>query len=350
MKMHDSQPNGNVPTAVFRLRALTTLDGLAFAADPLDRASNRREDAAEVARLRARDDARAILIARDTPVLSNSPTGLNALLPMAEIEALGGARVEALLGMMPDEAPVFAALIDDEAIEERSDASDGFFDRRVLVAPGREDLKLVDLRSIALGGLVPPEQASMLATAKALMHWHSRRRFCSNCGQANVAAAAGWRRECTSCKTQHFPRSDPVVIMLALDADACLLGRQPRFPKGMYSALAGFLEPGETIEMAVRREINEEAGVACGEVRYFASQPWPFPASLMIGCFAEARSRTLLVDQVELEDARWFSRDETLALIERRHPGGLIAPAPMAIAHHLVRRWAYDGVEFRERV
>jgi NAD+ diphosphatase len=328
---------------------LTTLDGLGFAADPLDRASDLRDDAAEVAGLRDRHDARAILIARDMPVLSNTAAGLDALLPMGEIEALGGAEVEALLGILPDGAPVFAALLTDKAVEERSDASDGFFDRRVLVAPGREDLKLVDLRSIALGGLVPNGQASMLATAKALMHWHARRRFCSNCGGPNVAAAAGWRRECTACKTQHFPRSDPVVIMLVVDEDACLLGRQPRFPKGMYSALAGFLEPGETIETAVRREIKEEAGVACGEVRYFASQPWPFPSSLMIGCFAEARGRTLLLDRVELEDARWFSRDETRALIDRRHPSGLTAPAPMAIAHHLIRRWAYEGVDLGGR-
>ena len=176
---------------------------------------------------------------------------------------------------------------------EQSDASDGFLDRRVLVVPGRDDLKLVDLRSIAAGGLVPAEQASMLAAAKALMHWHARRRFCSNCGQPTEVAAAGWRRECKNCGMQHFPRTDPVVIMLAVDGDDCLLGRQPRFPKGMYSALAGFVEPGETIEAAVRREILEEAGVACGEVRYFASQPWPFPSSLMIGCFAEARSRAI---------------------------------------------------------
>jgi NAD+ diphosphatase len=146
----------------------------------------------------------------------------------------------------------------------------------------------------------------------------------------------------------HFPRTDPVVIMLAVDGDACLLGRQPRFPKGMYSALAGFVEPGETIEAAVRREIREEAAVICRAVQYFASQPWPFPASLMIGCFAEAESRSLEVDRVELEDARWFRRDETIALIERRHPDGLTAPTSMAIAHHLLKRWAYKAVTFDE--
>jgi NAD+ diphosphatase len=193
---------------------------------------------------------------------------------------------------------------------------------------------------------VPVDQASMLGTAKALMHWHARRTFCSNCSARLVVTAGGWRRECPNCKMHHFPRTDPVVIMLAIDGDACLLGRQPRFPKGMYSALAGFLEPGETIEQAVRREIHEEAGVACGAVRYFASQPWPFPSSIMIGCFAKADGRALAVDKVELEDARWFSRHETRALLEKRHPDGLLAPIPMAIAHHLLKWWAFEDVEF----
>jgi NAD+ diphosphatase len=327
---------------------LATLEGLGYAVDSIDRGSYLREDASEVARLRARDDARVVLIARETPVLHNGEKGLNSLLPMSEIEALGGARAEALLGLTPGGAPIFAALLPDDAVEMRSDASDGFLDRRVLVMPAREDLKLVDLRSIAVSGLLPPDQSAWLAAAKSLMHWHARHGFCPNCGAADEVAMAGWRRDCAVCKATHFPRTDPVVIMLAVDGDACLLGRQPRFPKGMYSALAGFLEPGETIESAVRREILEEAGVACGAVRYFASQPWPFPASLMIGCFAEAASRNLTVDQVELEDARWFSRDETLALLERRHEGGLVAPTPMAIAHHLLKRWAYGDVKFEE--
>jgi NAD+ diphosphatase len=327
---------------------LAALEGLGFAVDWSDRVSYRREDPGEVARLRARDDARAILIARDMPVLRIGATGLDALLPLGEIEALGGAQVEALLGLAPNGAPIIAALLADEAVEARSDASDGFFDRRILVAPGREDLKLVDLRSIAVGDLVPHEQTAMLAGAKALMHWHARSRFCANCGALSEIAVAGWRRDCKVCNAIHFPRTDPVVIMLAVEGDACLLGRQPRFPKGMYSALAGFVEPGETIEAAVRREIREEAAVACGAVRYFASQPWPFPASLMIGCFAEAESRGLEVDRVELEDARWFSREETVALIERRHPAGLTAPTPMAIAHHLLKRWAYKAVNFGE--
>ena len=325
---------------------MAALEGLGFVVDWFDRGSYRREDPAEVARLRAREDARALLIARDMPILRNTANGLDALLPVGEIGALGRAEVEALLGLAPDGAPIFAALMADEAVELRADASDGFLDRRVLIVPGREDLKLIDLRSIAVGGLAPQDQAAMLAAAKALMHWHAHHRFCANCGAPTDVAVAGWRRDCAVCKATHFPRTDPVVIMLAIDGDSCLLGRQPRFPKGMYSALAGFVEPGETIEAAVRREIWEEAGVLCGAVQYFASQPWPFPASLMIGCFAEARGRAVKVDHVELEDARWFSRDEAVALLEKRHPDRLAAPTPVAIAHHLLKRWAYERVEF----
>ena len=205
---------------------------MGYVVDWFDRGSYRREDPVEVARLRALESARALLIARDMPVLRNTEKGLDPLLPMREIEALGGAQVEALLGLAPDGAPIFIALLADEAVELRSDTSDGFLDRRILVAPGREDLKLIDLRSIAMGGLVPQEQAAMLAAAKALMHWHARHRFCSNCGAPTEVAVAGWRRDCPACKAMHFPRTDPVVIMLAVDGDACLLGRQPQIPEG----------------------------------------------------------------------------------------------------------------------
>jgi len=217
--------------------------------------------------------------------------------------------------------------------------SDGFLDKRVLVVPGRDDLEPVDLRSIVLSGLVSPQTAAILGGAKAISHWHARHRFCANCGEPTRIAAAGWRRECPACHAQHFPRTDPVVIMLAVDGERCLLGRQPRFPQKMYSALAGFLEPGETVEEAVRREILEESGLVCDEVRYVASQPWPFPSSLMIGCLARAATRDIVVDGAELEDARWFERDEVAAMFEKRHPLGLVAPNRMAIAHHLLRFW-----------
>ena len=316
--------------------------GFRFHGNPLDRASDRREDATFLAELRARPDARAVLIARDMPILAKGDPR-EPMFPVATIAALGGARIEILLGLGSSGAPVFGALLPDAAVEQRADLSDGFLDRRELVVPGRDDLELVDLRSIAMQGLVPQATLAILGQAKAIAHWHARHGFCANCGAPTRVAAAGWRRECEVCKTHHFPRTDPVVIMLAVAGDRCLLGRQARFPKNMYSALAGFLEPGETIEEAVRREIHEEAGIACGPVGYVASQPWPFPASLMIGCLVRANSREIHIDGQELEDARWFERDEVRAMLEKRHPQGLLAPHPMAIAHHILRFWLDGG-------
>jgi NAD+ diphosphatase len=316
--------------------------GFRFHGNPLDRASDRRDDGAFVAELRARADARTVLIARDMPILLKGEPR-EALFPRAAVDELGGAKLEILLGLEPSGAPVFAAALPDEAVEQRADHSDGFLDRRVLIVPGREDLELIDLRSIALQGLVAPATIAILGEAKAIADWHARHGFCAKCGARSRIAAAGWRRECDVCKAQHFPRTDPVVIMLAVDSDRCLLGRQTRFPKGMYSALAGFVEPGETIEEAVRREIHEEARIECGAVRYVASQPWPFPSSLMIGCIAEALSRDILVDGLELEDARWFTREEVEAIFARRHPQGVTAPHPMAIAHHILKFWLERG-------
>ncbi len=203
-----------------------------------------------------------------------------------------------------------------------------------------------DLRSIAVQGLVAPEHLPPIAEAKALLHWHARHRFCANCGAATRPVQAGWRRDCPQCRTQHFPRTDPVVIMLAVDGERCLLGRSPRFMQSMWSCLAGFVEPGETFEEAARRETLEEAGIACARVRYFASQPWPFPTSLMIGCHAEAVTREVKVDRAELEDARWFSRDEVIAMLERKHPQGLTTPPAMAIAYHIIRAWVEGEAGF----
>ncbi len=202
---------------------------------------------------------------------------------------------------------------------------------------------VTDLRSIAVQGLVAPEHLAPLAEAKALLHWHARHRFCSNCGHKTDVVQGGWRRDCPQCHGQHFPRTDPVVIMLAIRGDQCLLGRQARFGQGMWSCLAGFIEPGESMEEAARRETLEEAGIVCGHVKYFASQPWPFPSSLMIGCHTEAISETITVDTNELEDARWFSRDEAAAMLLRQHPDGLSTPPPVAIAHHIIRAFVERG-------
>lgn len=209
--------------------------------------------------------------------------------------------------------------------------------------PGRrEDIeaagfKVTDLRAIAAGGLVVSDHLGPLATGKALLGWHNRHRFCSNCGAATRVVDSGWRRDCPACGAQHFPRTDPVVIMLTAREDHCLLGRAPHFPPGMWSCLAGFVEPGETIEDAVRRETLEEAGIRVGRVSYHACQPWPFPMSLMLGCLAEATSDAITMDPNELEAVRWVSREETAAMLTHTHPDGLFAPAPAAIAHHLIR-------------
>jgi NAD+ diphosphatase len=314
-----------------------------FASNSLDRLSERREDEAFLTATRARPEARAFVFCRDMPILRKTDASVDPFFALDEALSLGAPRESVLLGAEPDGTPVYAELLDDSAVELRSDASDGFLDKRVLVVPSQPDLALIDMRSIAMQGLVTPALVGMLGQAKAVLSWHAHHRFCSNCGAPTSVAAAGWRRECDNCKIHHFPRTDPVVIMLAVDGDNCLLGRQARFPKSMYSCLAGFLESGETIEDAVRREIREEAGILCGEVSYLASQPWPFPSSLMIGCLATATTRDLHVDGVELEHARWFSREEARAMLEGRHPDRLSAPNPMAIANHILQTWVEAG-------
>jgi len=211
----------------------------------------------------------------------------------------------------------------------------------------RDDLVVTDLRSIAIQGLVTAEHLPPLAEAKAMLHWHARHRFCSNCGAATTMTEAGWKRACPACKGEHFPRTDPVVIMLTVSGDKGLLGRSGRFAATMWSCLAGFVEPGEAIEDAVRRETLEEAGVKCGRVKYLYSQPWPFPMSLMIGAHAEALNEDLTMDQNELVGLRWFSKDECAAMLMRRHPDGLTCPPPVAIAHHIIRSWVEsDGAIF----
>ncbi|NEV80338.1 NAD(+) diphosphatase, partial [Rhodopseudomonas sp. BR0C11] len=169
--------------------------------------------------------------------------------------------------------------------------------------------------------------------------WTQRHGYCANCGTRTAMAQGGWKRDCPSCKAEHFPRTDPVVIMLVTHGDRCLLGRQKQFPAGMYSCLAGFVEAAETIEDAVRREIVEESGILCTDVRYYMTQPWPYPSSLMIACTATATTDDITVDRTELEDARWFSRDEAAQMLKREHPDGLFGPHPFAIAHHLLGRW-----------
>lgn len=297
-------------------------ENLGFVRSRLDRHSAER-GGADLDRLAADPNGRMVLVRGEQVLVRLGGEPATSLLGLEEAESAAGEgrRERVLLGSL-DGAPVLAALVDPQA--------DG-------PAPADAEQKFIDLRSVALQGLVEAEELGILATAKSLLSWHSRHRFCANCGAATELSCAGFRRDCGACGAQHFPRTDPVVIMLITRGDACLLGRQSRFVPGMYSCLAGFLEPGETIEDAVRRETFEEAGVRVGAVSYMASQPWPFPSSLMIGCRGEALGEELAIDRDELEDARWFAKDELRLMLARAHPQGLTAPLPFAIAHHLIR-------------
>ena len=209
-------------------------------------------------------------------------------------------------------------------------------------APGAR----IDARSRTVMRLIPllsPEEAALYGGARSLVDWHARHGFCAVCAAPTAIFRGGWGRKCGNCGSEHFPRVDPVVIMLVTDGDRCLMGRQSQFPPTMWSCLAGFVEAAETIEQAVQREILEEAGIHCTDVRYYMTQPWPYPSSLMIGCTAHAINEDIVIDRTELEDARWFDRAEATLMIKRQHPEGLAGPHPFAIAHHLLGRWVQDG-------
>ncbi len=201
----------------------------------------------------------------------------------------------------------------------------------------------VDARSRTVMRLLPmlsPEEAALYGGARSLVDWHARHRFCAVCGSPTELFRGGWGRRCASCGAEHFPRVDPVVIMLAEYEGRVLLGRQPGFPPGFFSALAGFVEPGESLEEAVARELFEEAGIAVSDVSYVASQPWPFPSSLMIGCRAVARDAALTIDTTELEAAMWVDRAEVRAALAGDMGASFMAPPPLAIARYLLEDWA----------
>ncbi len=213
-----------------------------------------------------------------------------------------------------------------------------------------EPFKAIDFRSLAFQSLLSHSEFGLVAYAGSLLAWHATNRFCARCGNPSELREGGAKRVCSSCGKEHFPRTDPVVIMLTVSGDKCLLGRSHHFPPGMYSALAGFVEPGETMESAVRRETFEESGIRVGKVSYHATQPWPFPHSLMIGCYGEALEDTIVKDEQELDDCRWFARAEILAILagegEKNEDGTdkIFLPPRMAIASCLVNDWAKGHV------
>lgn len=285
---------------------------LAFAGSPIDRADHIRADPDRLAALM---DWRARLLKLDglDPVLSPEGTlewgTLADAAPDSDLVFLGLAAGKACFAEVP----------------ARQGGSTGPANPRLWAAMAALD----------------PGELATYGGARSLVDWHARHRFCAQCGSPTRLAKGGWQRTCTNddCKADHFPRVDPVTIMLVEHQGNLLLGRQPRFPPRRFSALAGFVEPGESIEDAVAREIMEEAGVVVRDVTYVASQPWPFPSSLMIGCYSHADSAELTIDTTELDEARWFTRAEVELAMTGSEDAAFIAPPPHAVAHHLLKWW-----------
>lgn len=272
-----------------------------FSGPGLDRADALRADKEAIAGLAARPDARELKWNDGLPELT--PEGHLAW------DAVKGA--ELFLGLN-GETPCFCSI---------------------------QDANGSAWAAFPLLSILAAEEAPLFAAALTLSRWHSHHCYCAKCGALTEVVRGGWSRQCPACSAEHFPRVDPVVIMIAEHEDRLLLGRQPQYPPGRYSALAGFVEVGETIEAAVARELLEEAGIEVRDVTYVASQPWPFPSSLMIGCSAKAESGELNIDTAELDDARWFSRGEIAAALADAPDASFEPPPRAAIARTLLERW-----------
>ncbi len=280
---------------------------LGFTGGRLDRADQLRHDPAAFAAALADPAARLLILDAYQPLMQDGRLGWTAIDPAASPED------HVLLGI-EDATPYFARLVPEPAM-------------------GRSFEMIAALHALEAG------EAATYAAARSVIDWHARHGFCAKCGHATEPFRAGWARRCPACGTEHFPRVDPVVIMIAEHDGRALLGRQPAFPPGRYSALAGFLEPGESIEEAVARELFEEAGIRVRDVRYIASQPWPFPSSLMIACVATAIDDRLTIDRTELEDAMWVSRDEVRAALAG-NASRFGVPPSYARAQTLLEGWA----------
>ncbi len=318
---------------------------LGFAGGGLDRHAERRRDATALA---GRPDARALAMWQGRPLVTGGPEApALAWQPMSAPLPGAGTGTRVYLGDT-GEGPLFAVDVSDW-IPEGGVAPD--------LGPGRAgddqpapaelrgataDARFADLR--ALVSRLCPRDGEIAATAKGILEWHRTHGFCAACGTASAADDCGWQRRCPACGRAHFPRTDPVVIMLVTRGNQLLLGRSPGWPEGFYSLLAGFIEPGETVAAAVRREVAEETGVETGPVRLLNSQPWPFPASLMIGCLAEATSHEIRLDPEELDDALWVSREALLAIFAGTHPT-ISTPRRGAIAAHLMHLWLADRLD-----
>ena len=305
----------------------------------LDRAANLRKDPEAVARLARDPGARVLPIWRGKPLMDGASAGWLA----AGHPVLAEAREPSVFLGLAGGGAHFAADVSAWAPDEEPETLGTFLDpseqRHPSFTPSQ---RFAELRAVMTG--LSPLEAELLATARAVTGWHAAHGFCAKCGARSAPAMAGWQRDCAACGTHHFPRTDPVVIMLVTHGDRVLLGRSAFWPEGMYSLLAGFVEPGETVEAAVRREVWEESGIRLGQVDYLASQPWPFPASLMLGCRAEALTDAITLDPAELQDACWLSRQEVADVFAGAHP--VVKPARSgAIARFLLERWLADRLD-----
>lgn len=300
-----------------------------FAGNPLDRAGDLRNDPDWIAEQAAKPYAQAMILWEGQPLIEEGPDGPRlAWVSMAHARDMVRDR-DLFLGLWKDE-PVFAI-----EFEGSIDPTEG---------PLRGLGVFHEMRAAA--AVLPAADAAMAGGAKSLFDWRRKHGFCANCGTLSQTASGGWKRVCPACGTEHFPRVDPVTIMLPVFKGGaepiCLLGRQAAWPAGRMSALAGFLEPGETIEEACAREVKEEAGLTVVATAYHSSQPWPFPSQLMIGLIAEVSDDQARPDQTELEAVAWLTRAEARALIAGTHPT-IQAPPPFAIAHNLIKAWAEEG-------
>lgn len=297
-----------------------------FAGNPLDRVSERRRDKEWVASLLAATDSRVL------PLFDLKPAIHDMDSPALDWQPLAPWRDHIAAGAIC----IFLGLADDGRAHFAIDATGAG-------GASNATAENVDVRAVA--PLVPSGDAAILAEARSLIDWHARHGYCAQCGTPTNVSSAGWTRRCPNCRTSHYPRSDPVTIMLVVRGERALLGRNKRRPGQRFSCLAGFMEPGETPEEAVRREVREESGVKVGRVKYLAAQPWPFPSTLMMGFLAEGVSENITIDPAELAEARWFERAEIREMVARAasgedDPDKISIPQPLAIAHHLCRRWS----------
>lgn len=312
-----------------------------FGGSGLNRAAELRGDRAALTRLMTEPGAAVLPIWRGKPLFDLAGAAAPGWLSPGDA-ALDGAGSAVFLGL-DDGNPRFAVDLSTWAPEALPDTLHDFFDPSEQRHPALPDTsRFAELRGVMTA--LSARDAELVATAKAVLGWHATHRFCARCGAESRMAMAGWQRDCPACDGRHFPRTDPVVIMLITRGNSVLLGRSPGWPDGMFSLLAGFVEPGETIEAAVRREVFEEAGIAVGAVDYLASQPWPFPASLMLGCRGEALDQAITLDPAEIEEALWLSREDMMAVFAGDHPR-IKAPRQGAIAGFLLSHWVADTLD-----